>query len=287
MFARLLPALSLAVTLGVPARADVASDLTALETKHGGRLGVAALDAGGKHLGHRANERFAMCSTFKLLLAAAVLARVDAGKESLERRVPYTEADLLSYAPITRKHVAEGAMTVGDLCAVTIQYSDNTAANLLFPIVDGPEGLTRWLRALGDEATRLDRVEPDLNTNLPNDPRDTTTPGAMVATMRKLLAGDALSEGSREQLARWLIGNTTGDARLRAGFDPAWTVGDKTGTGERGAANDVAVVWPKKKAAPWFVTVFYSAPDATPSERDATIAEAGRIVAREFSKSKE
>jgi beta-lactamase class A len=283
MLSRLLPALLSAVSI---ARADVVSaDLSALEAKHGGRLGVAALDTGSeKQIGRRADERFALCSTFKLLLAAAVLARVDAGKEALARRVPYSEADLLNYAPITRKHVAEGAMTVGDLCAAAIQYSDNTAANLLFPIVGGPEGLTRWLRALGDETTRLDRIEPDLNTNLPDDPRDTTTPAAMAATMRKLLAGDALSAASRDQLARWLVGNTTGGARLRAGFDPAWRVGDKTGTGERGAANDAAVVWPKKGGAPWLVVVFDSAPEATPEERDATIAEAGRIVARALAK---
>jgi beta-lactamase class A len=285
MLSRLLPVLCFA-SMGV-AHADVASDFAALEAKHGGRLGVAALDTGdGKRIAHRADERFAMCSTFKLLLAAAVLARVDAGKESLDRRMPYSEADLLSYAPITRKHVAKGAMTVGDLCAAAIQYSDNTAANLLFPIVGGPRGLTRWLRALDDETTRLDRIEPDLNANLPNDPRDTTTPAAMAATMRKLLAGDALSAASRDRLARWLIGTMTGDARLRAGFNPARTIGDKTGTGERGAANDVAVVWTKKGAAPWFVTVFYSAPNATPAERDATIAEAGRIVARTFTNPK-
>ena len=281
MLARLILPLPLVLAVVLPVHADVAVDLAALEKKHDGRLGVAALDTGsGKHIGHRTDERFATCSTFKLLLAAAVLARVDAGKESLDRRVPYSEADLLSYAPITREHVAERAMSVGDLCAAAIQYSDNTAANLLFPIVGGPEGLTRWLRSTGDETTRLDRIEPDLNTNLPNDPRDTTTPTAMVTTMRKLLVSDALSADSRAQLAKWLVGNTTGGARLRAGFDPAWTVGDKTGTGERGAANDVAIVWSQKNAAPWIVAVFESAPNATPAERDAVIAEVGHLVGR-------
>jgi beta-lactamase class A len=226
------------------------------------------------------NERFAMCSTFKLLLAATVLARVDAGKESLDRRVPYDTSDLLSYAPITRRHASEGGMSVGSLCAAAIQYSDNTAANLLLSTVGGPRGVTHWLRSQGDEITRLDRTEPDLNTNIPDDPRDTTTPAAMVATMRKLLSGNALSPTSRKQLVRWLIGNTTGGARLRAGLDPAWIIGDKTGTGDRGAANDVAVIWPKKGAAPWFVAVFVSTPNARPAERDAEIAEVGHIVSR-------
>lgn len=260
---------------------DIDSQFKALEAKHGGRLGVAALRTGNEQpSGYRMNERFAMCSTFKLLLAAAVLARVDAGKESLDRRVSYSKTDLLSYAPITHKHVSEGSMSVGDLCAAAIQYSDNTAANLLFPSVGGPEGITHWLRSLGDETTRLDRIEPHLNTNIPADPRDTTTPAAMVATMQRLLSGDALSAASRKQLARWLIGNTTGGTRLRAGLDRAWIVGDKTGTGDRGAANDVAVVWSKKKDAPWLVAVFVSTPDAMPAERDAEIAEVGHIVSQ-------
>jgi beta-lactamase class A len=275
--------LGLVAVAVLPVRAEVGADFAALEGKHGGRLGVAAIDTGsGRKIGHRADERFALCSTFKLLLGAAVLARVDAGELSLDRRVPYGRGDLLSYAPVTSKHVGEGGMTVGDLCAAAIQTSDNTAANLLLPLVGGPAGLTKFLRAQGDTVTRLDRIEPELNTNLPGDPRDTTTPAAMAATMERLLAGKALSAGSRAQLNRWLEGTTTGDARLRAGFPRAWRVGDKTGTGARGAANDVAIVWPGEGAKPWLVAVFYSAPDAQPKEREAVIAEAARLVAAAF-----
>lgn len=264
-------------------RADISGDFAALEAKHGGRLGVAAIDtASGRQIGHRADERFALCSTFKLLLGAAVLARVDAGGLSLDRRVPYGQADLLSYAPVTTRHVTEGGMTVGELCEATIQTSDNTAANLLLPLVGGPEGLTKFLRALGDTVTRLDRIEPDLNTNLPDDPRDTTKPAEMAATMQKLLAGNALSAASRDRLNRWLVGTTTGDRRLRAGFPKAWKVGDKTGTGDLGAANDVAIVWLREGAKPWLIAVYVSSPDAEPEEREAVIAEAARLVAKAF-----
>jgi beta-lactamase class A len=266
-----------------PLRAEVAEDFAALEAKHGGRLGVAAIDtASGRQIVHRAEERFALCSTFKLLLGAAVLARVEAGELSLDRRVPYGPADLLSYAPVTTRRVAEGGMTVGELCEATIQTSDNTAANLLLPLVGGPVGLTKYLRTLGDTVTRLDRIEPDLNTNLPDDPRDTTTPAAMAATMAKLLTGPTLSAASRDQLNRWLVGTTTGDRRLRAGFPKAWKVGDKTGTGDLGAANDVAIVWPHEGARPWLVAVYLSAPDAKPEEREAVIAEAARLVGKAF-----
>ncbi len=281
MFVRALLAV-IAVSVS-PLRAEVAGDFAALEAKHGGRLGVAAIDtASGRQIGHRAAERFALCSTFKLLLGAAVLARVEAGELSLDRRVPYGPADLLGYAPVTTRRVAEGGMTVGELCEATIQTSDNTAANLLLPLVGGREGLTKFLRALGDTVTRLDRIEPELNTNLPDDPRDTTTPAAMAATMAKLLTGPALTASSRDRLNRWLVGTTTGDRRLRAGFPKAWKVGDKTGTGDLGAANDVAIVWPREGTPPWLVAVYLSAPDAKPEEREAVIAEAARLVVNAF-----
>lgn len=195
-----------ALTLSVVWAADppnqTAEDrLMALEARSGRRLGVAALDTvTGRRVAHRAGERFAMCSTFKLALAGAVLASVDAGKESLDRRVAYTSADLLSYAPVTREHAKEGSLTVGALCASAVEVSDNTAANLLLRTLGGPAGFTRFLRALGDDVTRLDRDEPTLNTNEPGDVRDTTTPDAMLATMKALLLGDALSPASRQLL---------------------------------------------------------------------------------------
>lgn len=275
-------ALALCV-VGIAGSLPGAGTFAALEARAGGRLGVAAIDtATGRQVGHRADERFALCSTFKLLLGAAVLARVDAGELSLDRRIPYGRKDLLSYAPVTTKRVDEGAMTVGELCAATIQTSDNTAANLLLPLVGGPEGLTDFLRGIGDEVTRLDRIEPELNSNLPDDPRDTTTPAAMAATTARLLTGDALGAASQRQLIDWLVGSTTGAARLRAGFPAGWRVGDKTGTGERGAANDVAIVWPEDGEKPWVVAVYFDAPKATPAERDAVIAEAARLVTAEL-----
>lgn len=256
--------------------------IAAVESANGGRIGVAAMNmANGERLGYRAEERFAMCSTFKLILVAAVLARVDAGNENLERKIRYGVADLEEYAPIARKHLQDGAMSIAALSAAALQYSDNTAANLLLASIGGPEGFTRFVRSLGDQVTRLDRNEPSLNTNLAGDVRDTTTPVAMLATMRKLLVGDALAAASKEQLVRWLIGNTTGDAKLRAGLGAEWKVGDKTGSGSRGASNDVAIAWPPGKP-PVLIAVYYSESSVPPEQRSAVIAEAGRAVREEF-----
>lgn len=252
--------------------------LRALERRAGGRLGVAVLDLeDGSRLGHRAGERFAMASTFKLALVAAVLARVDAGTEDLTRRVDYGESDLQSYAPIARAHLAEGSLTIEALCDAALRYSDNTAANLLLGTVGGPAGLTAWLRAQGDAITRLDRDEPTLNSNLPGDPRDTTTPDAMVDTLRSVLLGPVLSAAMRARLLSWLLTNTTGDSKLRAGLDPSWTVGDKTGGGGRGASNDIAIVL-RPDAAPVLVAVYASGSTRPAEALAADVAQVGRLV---------
>lgn len=256
--------------------------VAALEHDDGGRIGVAAFNTtNGARLGYRADERFALCSTFKILLVSNVLSRVDAGDEALDRLVKYGPRDLESYAPITRAHLKNGSMTISELSAAAIEYSDNTAANLLLKSAGGPAALTRFVRTLGDLITRLDRNEPSLNTNFPGDPRDTTTPHAMIDTMRGLLVGNVLSPASRRRLIDWMVANTTGDAKLRAGLDPAWKVGDKTGSGENGASNDVAIVWPSNQP-PYLVAVYYSGSSASQQQQSAVIATVGRLVRAAF-----
>jgi beta-lactamase class A len=263
--------------------ANKANDqIAALEAREGGRLGVAVLDtASGSSLAHRAEERFPMCSTFKLLAAAAVLSRVDAGAEKLDRKIPYGQADLLEYAPVTKAHVAEGAMSLGDLCAAAIDWSDNTAANLLLQAIGGPAGFTQFARSLGDDVTRLDRNEPTLNTAIPGDERDTTSPLAMLRAMRAVLLDKKLSETSRRQLETWLIGDKVGDKRIRAGLPPSWRVGDKTGSGDNGTANTIAILWPPGRAA-LLATVYYTGSSASVDARNEVHKEIGAIVANTF-----
>lgn len=250
-----------------------------LEKQNGGRLGVAVISLSGERLlSVRGNERFAMCSTFKALLGAAVLARVDAKRESLGRMVSYQESDLLDYAPITKDNLASGGMSIAALNEASIQYSDNTAANLLLDTIGGPAALTAFLRSLGDTTTRLDRNEPSLNSNLANDDRDTSTPSAMASSMQKLLHGKTLSLTSKEQLKAWMFGNTTGDARLKAGFDKNWLIGDKTGTGPHGAVNDIAIVYPRGMP-PFVIAVFYTGSSASAEVKNKVIADVASLVA--------
>jgi beta-lactamase class A len=263
----------------MPGLRPIRQRLAKIERRVAGRLGVAALDVGAeRRLAHRANERFPLCSTFKWLLTAQILARVDRGAERLGRQIPYGPSDLLEYAPVTREHVSEGAMSISALCAAAIQYSDNTAANLLLGTVGGPSGLTACVRGIGDPVTRLDRIESGLNSAVPGDPRDTTTPAAMAANPRRVLRGRALTEPSRERLLDWLVGNTTGDAKLRAGLPTHWRVGDKTGMGANGATNDVAIVWPARKA-PILVAAYLTESTAPASERNNALADVGRLIA--------
>src|SRR5438876_4339844 len=174
---------------------DAAARVAAIEARIGGRIGVTALDtSNGKRFDHRAEERFPMCSTFKFLAAAAVLKRVDGGQEKLDRFVSDGAKDIQEYAPVTKAHLKDGGMTLGALYAAAIEQSDNTAGNLLLDAIGGPVGLTNFVRSIGDEMTRLDRKEPELNSAIPGDERDTTTPAAMCADTQRLLLGNVLSE---------------------------------------------------------------------------------------------
>lgn len=279
--AALLGATLVVPALGMPfvmQRTAAAERLGDLERKHSGRLGVAALDTGsGRRLAHRADERFPMCSTFKFLAAACVLSRVDRKEENLDRRIVFAESDLVTYSPVTKKHAGPGGMTIGDICEAAMTLSDNTAGNLLLASFGGPAGLTAFARSIGDGMSRLDRIETALNEATPGDPRDTTTPVSMLHNMNKLLLEPALSEASRKQLADWLVANKTGDTRLRAGFPAGWRVGDKTGSGENGTANDIAIVWPSERA-PVLVTTYLTGSRASTEERNTAIAEVARIV---------
>ncbi len=264
------------------APAGIIQRIVELERKSGGRLGVGVRDAAtGEVWGHRLDERFAMCSTFKALLAAQVLARVDTGKENLARRVPIKKADLVTHSPAVEKRVG-GTMSVAELCQATVTLSDNAAANLLLRDSGGPAGLTAFLRSVGDGVTRLDRTEPELNRVVGGDQRDTTSPAAMAATLNRLVLGNALSARSREQLKTWLIANTTGEARIRAGVPDSWIIGEKTGTWTGGATNDVAVLWPPK-GGPLILTVFYVGGTMDQDGRNSVIASAARIVASAYS----
>ena len=257
--------------------AGLGAAIAKIEGESGGRLGVAVLDtASGTLAGHRIDERFPMCSTFKTLAAAAILVRVDAGKEQLSRRIRVEQKDVLSYAPVTKQHAGQD-MSVGELCDAAVTLSDNTAANLLLASMGGPSAITELARSLGDELTRLDRIETDLNEGTLGDPRDTTTPSVMAKNLKALTLGPALSAASRDQLIAWLVGCKTGDAKIRAGLPKGWRVGDKTGSGGHGSSNDVAVVWPEGRA-PVIVASYLTETTGSDDQRNATHAAVGRAV---------
>lgn len=277
-----VPTLRSATVVAGDREQAIRTALADLERRHGGRLGVAILDtAGTVRLSHRGGERFPMCSTFKWLLAGFVLARVDRRQEGLDRRVSYTRRDLIAYSPVTELQVDRG-MTMGEFCEAAVSRSDNAAANLLLDRCGGPAALTAWLRTLGDPVTRLDRREPALNEARPGDPRDTTTPLAMLRLVQTIVLGSALTDASRETLTGWLVGCSTGGKRLRAALPPDWRAGDKTGTGARNATNDVALFWPPRASsdAPIVVAGYYVGSPGPLDEREAVLAEVGRLAIR-------
>lgn len=267
---------------GSMARAEAmreSASLAALERRYGGRLGVSILDTGsGARLRLHGDQRFLMCSTFKLVAVAAVLARVDAGQERLDRRIVIAPKDLLAYAPVTSRRVGAPGMSVAELCAAAITVSDNTAANLLLASMGGPAAVTRFVRGVGDSVTRLDRIEPALNIGNPGDERDTTTPDAMLTTMQALVLGPALLASSREHLLAWLRACSTGLDQLRAGLGAGWTAADKTGSGSQGETNDVAIFFPPQRQ-PILVTAYYAQSALPLARRHALLADVGRLAA--------
>jgi beta-lactamase class A len=287
---RILRAINLAIarmaaspagSLAAPSRrfGDLPQLLAQLEKDSSGRLGVAVLDAGTrKNVGYRKDERFAMCSTFKALLAAAVLHKVDIGNESLSRTVAIPGTGLLVNSLATQEH-AGTTMRIRDLAAAIVTMSDNTAANLLLATVGGPGGLTRFARSIGDRVTRLDRAEIALNEARPGDPRDTTSPAAMVSNLQELLLRDKLLPPSRQLLTEWLIANKTGDARIRAGLVSGWRVGDKTGSNGENTTNDIAIIWPPNRP-PVLVAAYLTACAGPEAKRNAVLAQVGRLVAK-------
>lgn len=245
----------------------------------GGRLGVAIFDVQTlEPFSHNGNDRFPMCSTFKFLAAAAVLKRVDDGKEQLGRLIPVTEGDVLPGSSRIKAPVPDG-LTMAQLCEAAMIYSDNTAANLILASLGGPPAIGAFARTLGDTMTRLDRNEPALNEAIPGDPRDTTTPNAMLKNMQTLLIEEVLSTGSKGRLTQWLAGNKTGDTRLRAGLPQGWRAGDKTGTGERGSTNDIAIIWPPNRA-PILIAAYLTETSAPAEQRNAVHTDIARAVVK-------
>lgn len=248
--------------------------------RHGGRVGVSMVTGEGASSGNfniQSDQRFAMCSVFKWVLAAAVLQAVDQGKLKVAQEVTYTRADLLAYAPVTTQHATRGRMTIGDLCSAAVSLSDNTAANLLLPLVGGPAGLTAFVRGLGDTVTRFDRNEPSLNDVPEGDERDTTTPEAMSQLLKTVFTGTVLKAESLSLLKDWMVATTTGKNRIPAGVPAGYTVGHKTGTAGT-HANDVAVIWPPEGKGPMFLSIFTTGGTLDEAGRDKVIADLTAVI---------
>jgi beta-lactamase class A len=237
--------------------ANKAADFTPLATAaktveqtSGGRCGLALLDtASGQRFSVRANERFPMCSTFKLALAAQLLHTAEQGQISLAKAVAIAATDMVPHAPFTQPRIGQ-SVTLFDLAAATMIASDNPATNLILQQLGGPASFTAWVRTQGDKTTRLDRIEPMMSEGLPGDPRDTTSPAAMLALMDKLLFGPTLTKESRQQLLSWMHASETGNDMVRAGLPTGWKEGNKTGSGDRGIRNTISLLTPPPVSRP-------------------------------------
>jgi beta-lactamase class A len=261
--------------------ASIARKLAELETSFDGRIGILTINtANNQRIQYRADERFPIQSTFKVMAVSAILKQSMTDKHFLQQKVTYKKQDLVFWSPITEKHLADG-MTISELCAAAMMYSDNTATNLIVKKLGGPSAVTAFARSIGDNTFRIDSWEPELNSN-PSDPRDTSTLTAMEKSLQKLTLGNVLASPQREQLITWMKGNTTGDTRIRAGVPKGWIVADKTGAGDDyGISNDIGIIWPPS-CAPIVVTIYSVHNKKDTTRRDDVIASATRMLINEF-----
>ncbi|WP_194926285.1 class A beta-lactamase [Catenulispora pinisilvae] len=248
---------------------------TALQSRYHAQLGLYALDTGsGRTVAFQADQRFASCSTIKALAAAELLHReTDA---QLNQTITYSAADLVDYSPVTSQHVA-GGMSLTAVMTAAVEVSDNAALNLMLNQLGGPPALQSALRGLNDPTTNADRTEPTVNSAVPGDVRDTSTPRALAEDLRAYALGDVLTPQRRAMLTGWLTANTTGGPYIRAAVPPGWTVGDKTGNGDYGTRNDIAVLWPPHRA-PIVIAVLSNRGAKDASSGDALIADATRVA---------
>ncbi|HEK0786231.1 TPA: class A beta-lactamase [Proteus mirabilis] len=262
----------------------IEEQLNTLEKYSQGRLGVALINTeDNSQITYRGEERFAMASTSKVMAVAAVLKASEKQAGLLDKNITIKKSDLVAYSPITEKHLTTG-MTLAELSAATLQYSDNTAMNKILDYLGGPAKVTQFARSINDVTYRLDRKEPELNTAIHGDPRDTTSPIAMAKSLQALTLGDALGQSQRQQLVTWLKGNTTGDNSIKAGLPKHWVVGDKTGSGDYGTTNDIAVIWPENHA-PLILVIYFTQQEQDAKYRKDIIAKAAEIVTKEISNS--
>jgi beta-lactamase class A len=271
--------------LASPALAQRApiTELVAYERDSGGHIGVYAKNCRtGAEVSWRAHERFVMCSSFKASLAACVLASVDRGQTRMDEMIAYGPADLMEWAPVAKQNLEKGAMSVAHMCEAAVELSDNTCANALLARFGGPSALTAFWQSIGDNVSRLDHNEPELNRTPPGDPQDTTTPAAMAGNLRSFVLGNALSPASRENLTHWMLGCKTGDNRLRAGLPKDWRIGDKTGNNGKDAFGDIAVTW-STRGEPVVICAYTRGGTPTPRQVDEVFAGIGRYVAMHLS----
>jgi beta-lactamase class A len=278
--AALAVALSATALLGADAVAaqEASSDLVqlarALEDRLDARIGLYIHDfEDGQSWEYRADERFPMASTFKMLACATLLDR-----DATEETVTIDAADLVDYSPVTETMVGE-SVSAAFLCETTLRTSDNTAANYLLEVLGGPQAVTQFLRETGDETTRLDRMEPELNEGEPGSELDTTTPRAMASLAQSFLTEDMLPPADREQLTAWLMANEVGGPLLRSGIPADWRIADRTGAGGYGTRGIVAVMWPSERE-PIVAAIYLTETEASMAERNAAIAEIGAALAR-------
>jgi len=251
--------------------------ITEQERHLGARIGVSIYDiAANDSWSYNGNDRFPLMSTFKVLACAKLLVDVEKGLQSFDTSTVITTDSLINWSPITKNLVGK-KMSLKQACSAAMIMSDNTATNIVLTGIKGPKALTQFMRSIGDDITRLDRIEPDLNEALDGDKRDTTTPNAMVKSLHTILFGDVLSQSSKTQLKQWMIDNKVTGSLLRSVLPKQWSIADRSGSGGFGSRGITAAVWSDKRT-PIILSIYLTQTEASFVDRNKAIAAIGKEI---------
>jgi beta-lactamase class A len=198
-----------------------------------GVVGVAVLHLREDVMARVNEDRpFSLASVYKLPIAYAA---VRGGAIGSADSVRVTDADRAPGAT----PLAVGAMVpAARLVERSLAHSDNTASDVLLRLAGGPDEVNRRVREAGVRDVRVHRTMAqvffDWRAGAPDafvaDPRDTGTPGGIVALLAAIHRGDGLEAEGRRLLLVALQGADTGPNRIRAGVPAGTTVAHKTGT---------------------------------------------------------
>jgi beta-lactamase class A len=270
-----------------PVHAQLHQQIERIAAQAHGRVGVAC-SLPGKTLecDLAAGAGYPMQSTYKLPISMVVLHQVEQGRLKLDQTVHIVPSQLAApddYSPLRDEHPHGAAdVSIRELIQRAVTYSDNVASDTLLRAIGGGAVATAYFHSLGIDGIQIVYPEQAQNRDERLQYRNSATPRAYVALLRRLADNSPLSPEHTRFLFDCMYASHTGDHRLKALLPPGTPVADKTGTSGQNrptmnATNDFGLITlPNgQKLAVAVLIADSAAPFAV---REHVIAEIGQAI---------